>query len=138
MWSWPLEAHFCWVLLSDAESRYAPVEGKALTLTYALKSCHMFVLGCPNLMLSVDHQPVVPIFSERALEKISNLRLFNLKGRSLRYRFTIKHTPGKSHVGPNATSRYPSASPFMPSLIPAILSAGQPLLTSMIASSHPG
>ena len=42
---------------SDAESRYSPVEGDVLALIYALESCRMFFLGCPNLMISVDHQP---------------------------------------------------------------------------------
>ena len=93
---------------TEAESRYAPVEGEALALVYALKSCRMFVLGCPTLMASVDHQPLLAIFGDRELEKITNPRLLNFKERSLMYCFTIKHTPGKKHFGPDATSRYPA------------------------------
>eukprot|EP00112_Aurelia_sp_Birch-Aquarium-sp1_P001605 Seg1173.19 transcript_id=Seg1173.19/GoldUCD/mRNA.D3Y31 product="Retrovirus-related Pol polyprotein from transposon opus" pseudo=true protein_id=Seg1173.19/GoldUCD/D3Y31 len=105
---------------SDAESRYAPVEGEALALIYALESCRMFVLGRPDLIISVDHKPLTAIFADRALEKISNPRLLNFKERSLMYRFKIKHTPGKRHVGPDATSRYPTARTLatMPSLRP--------------------
>ena len=73
-------------------------------LSYALQSCRMFVLGCPNLLISVNHKPLVSIFSDQALEKISNPRLLNFKERSLMYRFKVKHTPGKRHVGTDATS----------------------------------
>lgn len=55
---------------NDAESRYAPVEGEALALVYGLESCRMFVLGCPNLLVTVDHLPLVKIFSDQALENI--------------------------------------------------------------------
>ena len=89
---------------TDAESRYAPVEGEALALIYALESCHMFVLGCRNLTISVDHQPLMPIFYDRAPKKITNPRLLNYKERSLMYRFKMKHTPGKKHIGPDTTS----------------------------------
>ena len=70
----------------------------------------MSVIGCPDLMISVDHKPLTAIFADRALEKISNPRLLNFKEHSLMYRFKIKHTPGKRHVGPDATSRYPTSS----------------------------
>ena len=95
---------------TEAESCYAPVEGEALALIYALESCRMFILGYPNLYISVDHQPLVAIFGDRALEKISNPRLFGIKERSMMYQFHIKHTPGKHNVAPDATSRYPAAS----------------------------
>ena len=49
---------------TDAESRYASVEGEALALIYALESCHMFVLGCPLLMISGDHKPLTAIFGQ--------------------------------------------------------------------------
>ena len=37
--------------LADTESRYAPVEGEALSLVYGLQQCRMFVLGCPTLTM---------------------------------------------------------------------------------------
>ena len=93
---------------TEAESQYAPLKGEALTLIYALKSCQMFVLGCPKLLISVDHKPLVTIFGDQPLEKITNPRLLNYKERSLMYQFSIKHTLGKHHIGPDATSCYPS------------------------------
>ena len=96
---------------SPAESIYAPVEGEALALTYGLENCRMFVLGCPNLMLAVDHQPLIPIFSGKPFERISNPRLFDLKEKTLMYRFSVKHVPGKIHLAPDCGSRYPVSSP---------------------------
>ena len=94
---------------SPAESRYAPIEGEALAVVDALEKCRMFVLGCPNLTVAVDHKPLVKILGDRSLEGIHNPRLFSLKEKSLRYKFAIQHVPGTWHVGPDACSRYPVA-----------------------------
>ena len=90
--------------MKDAESRYSPIEGEALALIYVLESCRMFVLGCPDLLVTVDHQPLLKIFSDQVLEK--NTRLFTFKECSLMYRFHIKHIPGKLNATPDCTSRY--------------------------------
>jgi hypothetical protein len=93
---------------TDAESRYAPVEGEALAVIDALEKCRMFILGCPNLVVAVDHKPLLKILGDRRLEDIANPRLFHLKEKSLLYRFSMRHVPGKWHAGPDACSRYPS------------------------------
>ena len=36
----------------------APIEGEALELLFGLTSCRMFVLGCSNLIVTVDHKPL--------------------------------------------------------------------------------
>ena len=59
-------------LTNDTESRYSLVKGDALALVYGLESCRMFVLGCPDLSVVEDHQPLTKIFSDRALENIKN------------------------------------------------------------------
>ena len=61
--------HFCkdgWCIVfagscftMDDESRYAPVEDEALAVIYVLEKCSMFVLGCPDLLIVVDHKPLV-------------------------------------------------------------------------------
>ena len=96
---------------NDAESRYAPVEGEALALVYGLESCRMFILGCPDLIITVDHLPLVKIFSNQALENIKNPRLLNFKEKSLMYKFQIKHRPGKLNLAPDCASRYPAGTP---------------------------
>ena len=94
-------SRFC----NDAESRYAPVEGEAAGIAWALNKCRMFVTGCPNLIVATDHAPLLGIFGDRELDKISNPRLFKLKEKTLLYRFTIQHCPGKWHRGSDAMSR---------------------------------
>ena len=90
---------------NDAESRYAPIEGEASAIAWALNKCRMFVMGCPNLVVVTDHAPLLGIFGDRDLSKISNPRLFKLKERTMMYRFSIQHCPGKWHRGSDALSR---------------------------------
>ena len=93
----------------DSESNYAPIEGESLALCYGLKSCRMFVLGCPYLTCAVDHKPLIKIFSDQSLEKIENPRILDFKEKTLMYRFTIRHVPGEQHVAPDTMSRHPSS-----------------------------
>ena len=65
-------------------------------------------MGCKNLIVAVDHKPLVKIFSDQSLDHIRNPRILRLKEKSLRYRFVIKHVPGRGHAGPDAASRYPT------------------------------
>ncbi len=102
---------------TQTESRYAPVEGEALAVVYALEKCRMFILGCPDLTVAVDHKPLLKIFGDRQLEDIKNPRLLNLKEKTLMYRFKIKHVPGTWHVGPDACSRYPAESTLAGALL---------------------
>ena len=98
-------SRFC----TDAERRYAPIEGEAAAIAWALEKCRMFVMGSPNIVVVTDHEPLKGLFSDRDLSKIQNPRLFRLKEKTLRYRFTIQHCPGKWHRGPDAVSRHPVA-----------------------------
>ena len=95
----------------DAESRYAPIEGEALALLFGFESCRMFVLGCPNLIVAVDHKPLLPIFNDRDLDKIANPRILKIRERSLAYRFTVVSIPGKKNCCPDAVSRIPTPPP---------------------------
>ena len=102
--------------LKEAETRYAPIEGEALAVAYALEKCKMFVLGCPDLIIATDHQPLLNILNDRALETIHNPRLSMLKEKTLRYSFKVIHVPGKLNSGPDFASRYPisdTSAPFI-------------------------
>lgn len=94
---------------NEAESRYAPIEGEALAVVHGLQRCRMFVLGSPNLIIAVDHKPLVGILNDRELSTIDNPRLLQLKEKTLMYRFRIIHAPGKSEIMkiPDTTSRNP-------------------------------
>ena len=88
-----------------AESRYSPPEGEALALAWALEHSRMYTLGCPDLLVAVDHKPLLGIFNDRDLESIKNPRLRKLKEDTLAWRFSMIHCPGKWTRGPDALSR---------------------------------
>ena len=96
---------------NPAESRYQPIEGEALAVVDALYKARHFVLGCKDLIIAVDHKPLLKIFGDRSLEKIPNPRLRNLKEKSLRFRFTITHVPGVKHRAADGVSRHPVSEP---------------------------
>ena len=73
----------------------------------ALNKTRHFVLGCPNLIIAVDHKPLLKVFSDRDLDAIPNPRLRNLKEKTLKYRFQITHIPGIRHVAADTISRKP-------------------------------
>jgi hypothetical protein len=116
---------------TDAETRYAPIEGEALAVSYALDKCRMFVLGCTDLLVATDHKPMVAILGDSNLERITNSRLFRLKEKTLPYSFTSKHVPGAWHHGPDACSRSPS--PHNTSLISYLCSS---IMTNDESSAH--
>ena len=93
----------------EAERRYAPIEGEAAAIAWALEKCRIFVMGCPNLIVVTDHEPLKGLFRDRDLSKIQNPRLFRLKEKTLRYRFMIQHCPGKWHRASDAVSRNPTS-----------------------------
>ena len=93
-----------------AESRYAPIEGEALGIVYGLQQCKAFVMGCPKLIVAVDHKPLTRILNDRPLETIENPRLLRLKEKTLAYNYDIIHIAGKKNCGPDAISRYPTRS----------------------------
>ena len=95
-------SRFC----TSAESRYHPIEGEACASAWALEKCRYFVLGHPQLLLAVDHKPLLAIFDvSYDLSQIHNPRLLNFKTKTLLFRFTPIHIPGKNNVVPDVMSR---------------------------------
>ena len=94
--------------LSSAESRYAPIEGEALAVAWGLEQTRYFTQGCDDLRVVTDHKPLVKIFGDRTLDEITNTRLFRLKQRTLPWKFSIFHLPGKTNLAADATSRHPT------------------------------
>ena len=94
-----------------AESRYCPIAGESLALVDALQKTKYFTLGCRDLIIATDHKPLLKVMGDRALADIENPRLFNLKEKTLRFRFKLVHVPGKKHLGPDAMSRHSVGDP---------------------------
>ena len=93
--------------LQDAETRYSPLEGELLAIVFGMNQCRMFLSVCPNFYVATDHLPLIPILGDKALDQIQNPRLRALKEKTLRFNFQAIHVPGKKHMAPDATSRYP-------------------------------
>ena len=88
-----------------AESNYAPTEGEALAVAWSLNHAGIFTLGCPRLIVSTDHKPLLGIFNNKPLWEIKNPRIVRLKEKTLSFMFTLKYNKGKWHRGPDALSR---------------------------------
>ena len=99
-----------------AESRYAPIEGEALAVADALEKARFFVLGCSDLIVVVDHKPLLRVFTDRSLEAIANPRLRKLKEKTLRYHFQMMHIPGARHRAADPISSHPTGSSCPPIL----------------------
>ena len=46
------------------EFNYSPTEGEALAVTWSLDNSRMFTLGCPDLIVAVDHKPLLGILND--------------------------------------------------------------------------
>ena len=112
-----------------AESRYAPIEGEALAVAEALDKCRYFVLGCRDLVIAVDHKPLLKVLGDRSLENIPNSRLRNLKEKTLRYKFRMLYIPGAKHRATDCISRHPTGQPEKLLLTDDIASIHTPLST---------
>ena len=82
--------------LSSAKRNYAPVEDSSETLSvaWALEQTCYFTMGCKDLLVIVDHKPLIQLLGDRRLDKIANPRLFWIKKRTLMWHFEIDYQPG--------------------------------------------
>merc|ERR1712082_432361 len=48
---------------TPAESRYSPTEGELLAVADSLHKARHFILGCKNLIIAVDHLPLLGILN---------------------------------------------------------------------------
>ena len=96
-------SRFC----TGAESRYHPIEGELLAVAWALQKTSYYTLGSDNLLVLVDHKPLLGLLSTRELGDIENPRLQHLAEKLLRWTFRIEHIAGAKNHAPGALSRSP-------------------------------
>ena len=62
-----LESNIRWSrFCNDAESQYAPIEGEATAIAWALAKCPMFVMGCPNLTVVIPPKSDCTVYHKQA------------------------------------------------------------------------
>ena len=93
--------------LKKSEERYAPIEGEALAVAWALEQTKYFTMGCDDLLVVVDHKPLTKLLGDRSLNEITNPRLFRIKQRTLPWVYEIAWLPGKGNDFSDAASRHP-------------------------------
>ena len=95
-------SRFC----SSAESRYSPVEGELLAVTWALKKTRIFTLGAAHLYIITDHRPLLGLI--KGIEKADNSRLTRLREKLVSWKIRdVLYCSGPDNVGPDALSRRP-------------------------------
>ena len=62
-----------------AQRRYCPIEGECLAAAYGVERCRMYALRCPDLILAVNHKPLINILNDRHLDTIPNPYFCRLK-----------------------------------------------------------
>ena len=91
----------------------------------------MFLLGHPNLIVCVDHKPLLATMGDQELVDIPNPRLLDFKIKSMAYKFTPQYIPGKDHVTPDAFSRR-SDSPIASAPVPKPQNATPPVPNNVL------
>ena len=57
---------------TGAETRYAPVEGEAAAVPWALENTKYNMLGNAGLVVATDHKPLLKVLGDRKLERAKN------------------------------------------------------------------
>lgn len=103
------KSYTCFYLISKPRHRGSArctVGFETPTIVYGLESWRVFMLEDTDLLVTLDHQLLVKMFSDLSIENIKNPRHFYFKERRLIYKFSTKHLPGKINAAPDSTFWY--------------------------------
>ena len=107
-----------WVLIAcgsrfctAAEQNYHPIECKLLAVTWALQKTAFYTLGSEELLILVNHKPLLGLLKSRNIGEIENTRLLHLTEHLLTWKFYIQHIAGAKNFAPDALSRFPARPP---------------------------
>ena len=93
--------------LNGSEVNYAAIDGEALAVAWGLEQTRYFTQGCKDLLVVMDHQPLVKVLGDKTLDEVSSSRLFRIKRRTQPWIFKIMYLPGKYNKAADAVSRNP-------------------------------
>ena len=81
----------------DAETCYAPIEGEAQAVAWALEQSKFLTQGCDRLTVATNHKPLVSLLGQKSLNQVANARLFRIKQRISMWKFKVIHCLGKAN-----------------------------------------
>ena len=61
-----------------------------------LKDTKFYTLGCKNIHVAMDYQPLVTMLGQQSVEDAPNKRLARIKEKLMPWRFAMNHNPGKT------------------------------------------
>ena len=101
---------------TPAEANYAPIEGEAAAVNWALTKFRYFLLAHPDLIVEVDHQPLLGVLNgQKDMSEIINHRIVELARKiNLFQPFRIRHVPGIKNLAADAGSRAPAGTKIDP------------------------
>lgn len=63
------------------------IELELTAVQWAMKKCHLYLLGLPHFELVIDHKPLIPILKNYTLDVVENPRLQCLKEKITHFGF---------------------------------------------------
>jgi hypothetical protein len=85
-----------------AEKNYTPIEGEATAIMKGLKDTKYYTLGCRDLYVATDNQPLLAILGDKSMADIDNKRLAKLKEKTMWWNYKIINNPGNPQNAANA------------------------------------
>lgn len=89
--------------LTPPETKYAPIEGEALAIVWAIKRFE-FLLRGHRVIIRTDHKPL--IFMKSGCEV--NRKLARWWSELQGFDYTLEHVKGRVNIVPDGLSRLPS------------------------------
>lgn len=88
--------------LTDAETRYAPIEKELLAIVFGLERFNQYTYG-NSVLVESDHRPLEAIVTKPLVS--APPRLQRMLFRIQKYNFTVKYVPGKEQIVSDTLSR---------------------------------
>lgn len=93
--------------ISQTESRYSTTEIEMLAVIWAMKKCHVYLMGMNSFKLVTDHRALVSLLDKHRLDELPNPRIQRMREKIMGYKFNTEWIKGKSNTIPDVLSRFP-------------------------------
>jgi len=93
--------------LTDAETRYAPIEAEITAITWALRQARKFLIGVPRFNIYTDHRPLVSLINNKRLEEVENMRILRNLIKCQDFNMEVHYIKGSENVAADSLSRHP-------------------------------